>query len=108
MACKLVVLGQRKEDMTHEECVEYMREEHVPKVKDMPGLQKYKTAVPVDPDDAGYDEMAELWFEDPAAVNEAFESEAGQRVMADAEEFVDVERTEMFVVTDETTHLDDT
>lgn len=52
--------------------------------------------------------MAELWFDDPAAVDDALQSEAGQEVMADAAEFVDTENAEMIVVADETTHLDDT
>ena len=108
MTCKLVILGPRKDGLSHEDCIEYMKDEHVPKVKDLPGLRKYKTAIPVNPDEAGYDEIAELWFDDPEAVDAALQSEAGQEVMADAEEFVETENAEMIVVTDETTHLDDT
>lgn len=102
MPCKMIILGRRKEAVSHEECVRYLEQEHVPLVKQLPGLQRFTTSVPLDPDEAGYDEMAQLWFETPEDARAAFESEEGQRVLQDAENFVDVEDTVMMTVAEET------
>lgn len=108
MTCKLVILAERKDEMSHEECVEYMEENHVPLAKDLPGLKKYTTSIPLDPDEAGYDEMAQLWFENPEEMNAALESEAGQRLQEDAANFVKEEEVVMVPVADETVRLDET
>lgn len=107
MTCKMVILAPRKEGMSHEDCIEYMEEEHVPLVEELPGLRKYETAIPLDPDEAGFDEMAQLWFDDPGEMNAAFESEAGQAVQEDAANFVDLEEAIMIPVTDETVRVDE-
>ncbi|PSP54831.1 EthD family reductase [Halobacteriales archaeon QS_1_67_19] len=101
----MVILAVRDDDTSHEECIEYMREEHAPLADELPGLRRYTSSVPLDPERAGYDYVAQLWFDDPATMNESFESGAGQAVQEDATTFLDTEATEMIPVADETTHV---
>jgi uncharacterized protein (TIGR02118 family) len=82
------ILLDRREDMSHEEFVTYWREEHAPLVEAMPGLQRYAIRLPTAPERSSYDGVAELTFEDTETMRAAFESEAGQAVEADAEQFV--------------------
>lgn len=108
MSCKLVVLSQRKDDMSHEECIEYMEKNHIPLAKDLPGLKKYTTSIPLNPDEVGYDGIAQLWFESPEEMNAALESPTGQRVQEDAANFVKEDETQMVPVADETVRMDET
>jgi uncharacterized protein (TIGR02118 family) len=102
----MVILAASDEDTSHDECIEYMHEEHAPLVNDLPGLRKYTSSVLMDPERAGYDYVARLWFDGPGEMNEAFESEAGQEVQRDATTFLDMEATEMIPAADETTHYE--
>jgi uncharacterized protein (TIGR02118 family) len=106
MSCKMLILATRKDDTTHEECIEYMNEQHAPRVNDLPNLLRYTSSVPLDPEKAGYDYVAQLWFESPREMNEAFESEAGQEVQQDATTFLDMDETVMIPAADETTHYE--
>lgn len=83
----MVILLERREDMSHEEFAEYWREEHAPLVAEMPDVERYSIGLPRDPADSAYDGVAELYFEDMAALAAAWGSEAGQTVEADADEF---------------------
>ncbi|WP_435178608.1 EthD family reductase [Halorussus sp. AFM4] len=107
MTCKMVILASRADGTTHEECIEYMREEHAPLVNDLPALRRYTSSVPTDPERAGYDYVAQLWFDDPGAMNESFESETGAEVQEDAATFLDMDATKMIPATDETVHYED-
>ena len=106
MTCKMVILAVRDDETTHDECVEYMYDEHAPLVNDLPGLNKYTSSVPMDPEKAGYDYVAQLWFDGPGEMNEAFESEAGQEVQQDATTFLDMDATKMIPAVDEQTHFE--
>lgn len=106
MAVKLVDLLVREDGWTHEEFVERWQGEHADLAEELPGLKKYVTSVPKDPEKAGYDGLLELYFEDSAAIGEAFESEVGQRVQEDAAEFVDMEAGPTLVV-EESVQLDE-
>ena len=55
----------RREDMSHEAFREYWLEEHAPLVDDVPGVVRYATVLPTEPDHAEFDGIAELYFEDP-------------------------------------------
>lgn len=98
---KMVILLNKRPEDSHEEFVRYLREEHVPLAEELPGLEYYSTAVPSDPERAAYDGIAELYFEDGAAMSEAFDSEVGERVQADAGEFMAVEQNETLVLEEE-------
>lgn len=106
MTCKMVILATRKDDTSHEECIEYMYEEHAPLVNDLPNLQRYSSSVPTDPEKAGYDYVAQLWFDSQEAMNESFGSETGQEVQADAANFLDMDATVMIPATDERVHYE--
>jgi uncharacterized protein (TIGR02118 family) len=102
----MVILASRDDDTGHDECIEYMHEKHAPLVNDLPNLQRYTSSVPLDLEEAGYDYVAQLWFESPAAMNESFESETGAAVQEDAASFLDMDATEMIPATDETVHFE--
>ena len=88
---KMVDLLVRKDGMTHEEFVEYWMDEHVPLAEEMPYVRKYVTSVPRDPEKAGYDGIAELYFDDTDDISAAFESDAGQKTQEDAAKFIDLD-----------------
>jgi uncharacterized protein (TIGR02118 family) len=88
---KLVNLVVRSDDYTHEEFVDRWLGDHTDVAKDLPGLQKYVTSVPVAPERSEYDGIVELYFEDMDALQAAFESEAGELTNADAAEFIDMD-----------------
>lgn len=97
--------------MSHEECIEYLEQEHTPLVKKLPGLKRFATSIPRDPDEVGYpldpdgrryDVLAKLQFESLGALEAAFDSEEGRRVLRDAENFLDAEETVMVALVDET------
>lgn len=102
---KAVNLLVRREDMTHEEFVDYWLEEHAPMAESMPGVTRYTTSVPADPERAAYDGIAELYLEEGTSVSEVFSSEAGERIQADTENFLDNEAGE-FLVVEETVQFD--
>jgi uncharacterized protein (TIGR02118 family) len=103
---KMVDLVVRKEGWSHEEFVDRWLGEHAELAKQLPGLVKYATTVAADPERAGYDGIVEFYFEDSTALKEAFDSEVGMEVMADAAEFVDTEQGPT-VIGEETVQLDD-
>lgn len=102
---KAVNLLVRRPDLTHEEFVDYWLEEHAPMAEDLPGVTKYTTSIPADPERSTYDGIAELYLEDDASVGDVFSSDAGRRVQADTENFLDDEAGE-FIVVDETVQFD--
>ncbi|KTG26954.1 EthD domain-containing protein [Haloferax profundi] len=104
---KLVNLVVRKPDYSHEEFVERWTGSHAELAKDLPGLVKYATSLPTSPERSEYDGIVELYFEDMDALKAAFSSEIGERVNADAAEFIDMEQGPTLYV-DETTQLDRT
>lgn len=104
---KLVEFVVRKEELSHAEFADYWLHDHSPVAKDLPGLKRYVTSLPADPEQSDYDGVLELYFEDMAALSAAFDSEAGERTMADAESFIDVGAGPRMIV-EETVQLDET
>lgn len=103
---KLVNLLVKRDDVSHEEFVEYWREEHVSLAEQLPGALKYATSVPTDPERSAYDGMVELYFEDFGALKAAFESDVGAAVQEDLANFADPDAGPTLYV-DEEVHLDD-
>ncbi|AFZ72475.1 EthD family reductase [Natronobacterium gregoryi] len=103
---KLVELLVRKDEYSHEEFVERWQADHAEIARELPGLKRYSTSVPADPEAVEYDGVLELVFEDEDALNEAFASEDGQKVQADAAEFVDIGAGPRLIV-EETVHVDE-
>lgn len=104
---KIVDLLVRKDGYSHEEFVERWQGDHGDLAKDLPGLRKYVTSVPDSPEHAEYDGVLELYFDDMEAMNEAFQSDIGQEVQEDAEEFIDLGTGPRLIV-EETIQLDET
>ena len=95
---KLAITLSRTEGTSVEEFERYYREEHAPLAADLPGLERYTVSFPEDPESASYDALAELWFPDAETMAEAFGSELGREVTADAESFADMDAAERVVL----------
>lgn len=79
MTVKFIAMVQRKPDLSFEEFVHYWCDEHPPLVLDMPGVQHYTQNLAYQGDRRPWpvDGIAEVWFEDHAAMKTAFASPAG-------------------------------
>ena len=104
---KIVDLLVRKDGYTHEEFAERWQGDHADIAKDLPGLERYVTSVPTRPEDAEYDGVLELYFEDMASLGAAFDSDIAAEVQSDAAEFIDLEAGPRLIV-EETVQLDET
>ncbi|WP_049927888.1 EthD family reductase [Halopiger goleimassiliensis] len=102
---KLVEFLVRSDEYSHDEFVERWQGEHAEIARELPGLTRYSTSVPVSPEETEYDGVLELTFESPEALQEAFASDVGQEVQTDAAEFVDVGAGPRLIV-EETVHVD--
>ena len=103
---KLVNLLVRKDGMSHEEFREYWLNEHAPMAEDLPGVAKYTTSLPGDPEKSAYDGIAELYLEDGVDVATVFSSEAGKKIQEDTTNFLDDDAGEILIV-DQTVQFDD-
>lgn len=101
---KVIVLLSRREGMTPEEFARHLHEQHRPLVVALPGLRRliFNQVLP-NPEDPppGYDAVAEDWFDDAAAMAAALASPQGQAVLADAQQFLDMNRVQFLVVQEE-------
>jgi uncharacterized protein (TIGR02118 family) len=68
----------RKAGMTHEEFVDYWQDNHTPIAREIEGVVRYTTVLPSDPDNAEFDGVAELYFEDLEALYDALGSEGSR------------------------------
>ena len=95
---KLVVGLVKKDGMSIEAFEEHWNEEHAPRASEIPNLEKYTTAVALDPDESAYDGIAELYFENPEDVETAFDSEAGRWALDDLENFTETDENIQLVL----------
>jgi uncharacterized protein (TIGR02118 family) len=102
MTYRIIILGKRNESMNHDECIEYLEQEHKSIINQLPELQRFSVSIPLEPDEAGYDEMTELCFKTEEDLKSAISSEVWRRAITDAENFVDLDDSEMVRVEDET------
>ncbi|MFB6072015.1 MAG: EthD domain-containing protein [Halobacterium sp.] len=58
----------RKDGMSHDEFRDHWANEHVPIAREIPGVVRYVRVVPTEPEAAEFDGVAELYFEDLAAL----------------------------------------
>ncbi len=93
--------------MSHEEFEEYWYEEHVPLAKGLPNARKYVTSTPLDPVRSEYDGVVELYFDDMADLKAAFDSEVGEEVMADLQNFTDPDEGPTLYVEETVQHDED-
>lgn len=105
---KAVFLLNRADDVDHEEFRRHWQEEHAPiAVEGVPDLLKYTISFPDRPDEAPYDGMAELYFENREAASEALDSPAMREATADVPNFADPDDVLQLVV-DEHVQVDRT
>ena len=103
---KMVDLLVRRDGYSHEEFAERWQGDHAELARELPGLRRYVTSVPANPEQADFDGVLELYFDDMAALGAAFDSDIGQEVQEDAAEFIDVEAGPRLIV-EETVQLDE-
>ena len=97
----------RKEGMTHEEFVDHWQNEHTPIAREIEGVVRYATVLPVAPEHAEFDGIAELYFEDLDALHDALGSEGSRdydpdrgkakEAREDVNNFLDIERRPRFI-----------
>lgn len=93
---KSLSLLTRKTGMTHEQFVKHWVEVHAPLAHAVPGLRRYVQSHILEerrrPDipatDVEVDGIAELWFDDAAALARAFASPQGKALHADGALFI--------------------
>ncbi len=68
----------RQDGMTHEEFVEYWQQNHTPIAREIEGVVKYNTVLPADPENAEFDGVAELYFDDLEKLYDALGSEGSR------------------------------
>lgn len=95
---KLVVNLVRKDGMSIEEFADHWNEEHAPRASDIPHMNRYTTAVALDPADSEYDGIAELYFDSPEDIAEAMESDAMQWALDDLENFTETDQNSDMVL----------
>ncbi len=68
----------RQDGMSHEEFVDYWQTNHTPIAREIEGVVKYNTIVPTDPENAEFDGVAELYFDDLEKLYDALGSEGSR------------------------------
>lgn len=97
---KLVYCVNRKPGISFDEFSHYWRDVHGPIGRRIPGLLRLVQSHSIsDPDNRhpGYDGMAELWFEDVAALQAARRSSEWQASSHDESNFIDPAHTALFL-----------
>lgn len=95
---KMLILIPRRADMSYTEFREYYEDTHGPLSSDLPNLRKYVIDFPTDPERTPYDAVAELYFDSMADLRAAFDSDVGEKVQADAANFIDSEDRRTMIV----------
>lgn len=82
---KVISLLKRKEGMSFDAFRKWALEEHPPIGERLPGIRRYHMSVVLeDNPDLPYDAVSEFWFDDDAARQAAFATEAGKAAAEDA------------------------
>jgi len=101
---KLVYCITKRPDMSHDEFFNYWRNVHGPIGAQIPGLlrlvQSHSIRDSGDTREPDYDGVAELWFEDVAALLEARKSEEWKLSGTDEENFIDHKRVAYLVASE--------
>lgn len=98
---KVVYCITKKADLTDEKFLHYWKHVHGPIGAKIPQLRKlvqsHRFAVPEDQYPAGYDGMAELWFDNVQDLLEARQSPEWKASSADETNFIDHSKVAYFV-----------
>jgi uncharacterized protein (TIGR02118 family) len=78
-------LLKRKEGMSRDDFYKWAKNEHPKLALEIPTLRAYRMNVArLDEPEAAFDAVSEMWFDDVAAFDEGFATEAGKRAREDA------------------------
>jgi uncharacterized protein (TIGR02118 family) len=98
---KLVYCITKKSGLTDEEFFNYWKNIHGPIAANIPGVRKlvqsHRVQAPGDTRSADFDGMAELWFDDLAALLEARRSPGWSASSEDEKNFIDHSKVAYFV-----------
>ena len=104
---KHIALLVRQEGMTHEEFVDYWQDSHTPIAREIEGVVRYHQVLPTDPENAEFDGLAELYFEDLDDLHAALGSpgsrdydptkEVATKAREDVDNFLAVEQRPRFI-----------
>jgi uncharacterized protein (TIGR02118 family) len=85
---KVMAFLRRQDGVTRERFHRWWIDDHVPLVKKLPGLRKYRvclvTGSTTHEGREPWDGVAELWFDDRAALDAAWSSDAGREALEDS------------------------
>jgi uncharacterized protein (TIGR02118 family) len=99
---KMVTFAKRRNGMSVEDFQDYWLSSHAPKVKSYPGLRRYAVSLTLATGygrgEPAYDGVAELWFDDMAAFENARESSEFANGVKDLVNFIDMESRGMILV----------
>ena len=100
MATKAMLTLYKQPGMSGEEFREYWRTTHAPIAAKMPGLRSYVQyhGLETDEGEPAVAGIAELHFDSPEAMQEAFASPEGEAAVADLPNFSDPEKMETVIV----------
>jgi uncharacterized protein (TIGR02118 family) len=114
---KHVALLVRKPGLSHEAFVDYWQQNHTPIAREIEGVVRYTTVLPVDAEAAEFDGIAELSFDDLDALYDALGSEGSRdydpqkgkarEARQDVDNFLAVEERPR-LIGEETIELDET
>jgi uncharacterized protein (TIGR02118 family) len=94
---KVVITLERKEGMTHEEFLNYWREEHAPLAEQLPHLRRYTMSEPVD-EDADIDGIAQLYYDSMEQFQASMDSDVAEQVREDSANYTDTDGGAQYLV----------
>lgn len=83
--------------MTHEDFLEYWREEHAPLAEQLPHLRKYTMSEPVD-EDADVDGIAQLYYDSMEDLQASMDSDVAAEVREDSPNYTDTDAGNQYIV----------
>jgi uncharacterized protein (TIGR02118 family) len=101
---KVMFVIQRRRDQTREQCLQYWSgTTHTSILRELPGLTKWvQNHVVSAPGEAACDGIGELWFKNDEAMTKALNSKQMAAATEDAKNFLDMDRTGMVIVREQT------
>jgi uncharacterized protein (TIGR02118 family) len=93
---KFIVVLYKKTDLSVEQFRQYFRDVHGPMAREIPGLRRYIQNYALSSPNRkppGWHGVAELYFDNWQAMEEAWATPEGQRATNDLEAFVDLSQT---------------
>jgi uncharacterized protein (TIGR02118 family) len=94
----VVITLVAREDRSRAAFREHWYDRHVDLAEELPGLRRYTTAEPLDPESSPIHGVARLVFPDRETYEAAMDSPAADRVRADTPHFADPEAGDTYVL----------